>query len=168
MSVLNHHGIPRMVDVYIESSWIIVSQPDSSPLWTEWSMQYHAMSCHAMPCHALLSVILVSISPPARTVPGATRRVGNVSRTPSPGQTQRREAAAKQVSLKTTQKYPQFFKSTKSTQKYLHHWARLKELKPLPSKWGGADNLQPNPHKNTQEYPKYPIPKYPKVLLGYL
>ena len=51
---------------HIESSWIIVSQPESSLLWTEWSMQYHAMSCHAMPCHALLSVILVSISPPAR------------------------------------------------------------------------------------------------------
>ena len=157
MSVMNHHGIPKMVDVYIESSWIIGSKPESSPSWTEWSMQYHAMSCHAMPCHALLSVILVSISPPARTVPGATRRVGNVSRTPSPGQTQRREAAAKQVSLKTTQKYPLFFKST---QKYLNHWARLKELEPLPSKWGSADNLQPNPHKNTQEYPK--------VLLGHL
>ena len=63
MSVMNHHGIPKMVDVYIESSWIIGSKPESSPSWTEWSMQYHAMSCHAMPCHALLSVILVSISP---------------------------------------------------------------------------------------------------------
>ena len=35
---------------HIESSWIIVSQPESSLLWTEWSMQYHAMPCHAMSC----------------------------------------------------------------------------------------------------------------------
>ena len=41
--------------------------------------------------------------PPARIVPGATRRAGNASRTPSPDQTQRREAVAKQV-----RKWPKF------------------------------------------------------------
>merc|ERR1712130_608941 len=35
-------------------------------------------------------------------VPGATRRVGNASRTPSPGQTQRREAVAKQEPTRNT------------------------------------------------------------------
>ena len=41
--------------------------------------------------------------PPARIVPGATRRAGNASRTPSLDQTQRREAVAKQV-----RKWPKF------------------------------------------------------------
>ena len=46
--------------------------------------------------------IVVQLSP-ARIVPGATRRAGNASRTPSLDQTQRREAVAKQV-----RKWPKF------------------------------------------------------------
>merc|ERR1712130_781312 len=43
-----------------------------------------------------------SLTTLTRIVPGATRRVGNASRTPSPGQTQRREAVAKQEPTRNT------------------------------------------------------------------
>merc|ERR1712198_48426 len=43
-----------------------------------------------------------SLTTLTRTVPGATRRVGNASRTPSRGQTQRREADAKQGPTRNT------------------------------------------------------------------
>ena len=53
---------------------------------------------------------------PARTVPGATRRVGNASRTPSLAQTQRREAAVKQVGFKWRKILPKVTMSTNKTQ----------------------------------------------------
>merc|ERR1711974_250600 len=61
-----------------------------------------ALECATTSTHSQERATHASLTTLTRTVPGATRRVGNVSRTPSPGQTQRREAAAKQGPTRNT------------------------------------------------------------------
>lgn len=61
-----------------------------------------ALECATTSTHSQEKAIHASLTTPTRTVLGATRRVGNASRTPSLAQTQRREAAVKQGPTRST------------------------------------------------------------------
>merc|ERR1712210_245583 len=79
------------------------------------SLTWAALECATTSTPSQEKATHASLTTPTRIVPGATRRAGNASRTPSPDQTQRREAVAKQGLTRSTARPSKAIASTSAT-----------------------------------------------------
>merc|ERR1712032_707608 len=79
------------------------------------SLTWAALGCATTSSPSQEKAIPASLTTPTLTVPGATRMVGNASRTPSLAQTQRREAVAKQGPTRSTAPPSKVTASTSAT-----------------------------------------------------